>query len=406
MASEIYCPDGISEEYKRFFERHSDEESFLNCIKDWRSIPEFHDLSFETGWYPPHAKLFIKELTDKVPNWVLCRETIREVTETHRHDFVNCVSGCWLLEDEKFKILCGESYHFVRYILVEEDGKEVVKASYYRNTKDLVRDVRTRSTPERFFIREVGLSEKEARNIGANMKLKMQPPPCTLHFAYTIEDIERVYKNGPNSCMSGDKNFYDGIETFISSKYNPQATAPVACYHSFDLAVAYIKDYQDRIVGRAVVNTNDKTYARGYGNTRALIQSLNAAGYEHNRNAIEGCHILNIHLDGAEEYMLQPYLDKATEENGDFRNADSLAALSGVEYYNVLITEDGRMQLASKDDANAIQLPFRTIVYGPETEDPFVYGNYSTGLVGDLTLDTYRRYINGDDEDEESETEF
>lgn len=74
----------------------------------------------------------------------------------------------------------------------------------------------------------------------------------TVLFARTADEIEHVYLNGPESCMSHDPSDYQ-------SPFHP-----VRVYAGPDLAVAYCKDEDGEIIARALCWPSEKIYGRIY----------------------------------------------------------------------------------------------------------------------------------------------
>lgn len=137
-------------------------------------------------------------------------------------------------------------------------------------------------------------------------------PKLTLGFATTKEEILRVYNDGPQSCMKG--------------------VAGVTAYAAGDLAIAYVTDDADRIVGRTLCWPAQKIYGRVYPNpdnwerdgfdsldsceaVRAtLTDKLRAEEYvsiQEKPDGFDGARILVEPLPGHETdgYILMPYLD-------------------------------------------------------------------------------------------------
>lgn len=91
---------------------------------------------------------------------------------------------------------------------------------------------------------------------------------ATLHIATDADDIERVYTNGPHSCMA------HSAESFAGPCH------PARVYAGPDLAVAYINNADSsRIVARAVCWPERKVYSTIYGDAIRLEAALEAAGY-------------------------------------------------------------------------------------------------------------------------------
>lgn len=114
-----------------------------------------------------------------------------------------------------------------------------------------------------------------------------------LTFAATEEEIQEVYENGPNSCMSGE-----------ASRYN-SSIHPTRVYAAGDLQVAHIGTES-----RAICWPEKKLYGRTYGNTEAardkLENALGNAGFTYSEHATVGARLLLV----KEEFgYVCPYLD-------------------------------------------------------------------------------------------------
>jgi hypothetical protein len=88
-----------------------------------------------------------------------------------------------------------------------------------------------------------------------------------LKIATTADDIIRVYRGGPSSCMSHDRASYSSI------------VHPVSVYGDSDLAIAYYGDI-DHASARAVIWPREKRYGRIYGGAYTLQTLLEREGYK------------------------------------------------------------------------------------------------------------------------------
>jgi hypothetical protein len=132
--------------------------------------------------------------------------------------------------------------------------------------------------------------------------------PAVLQFAKTADEIEEVYVNGPESCMS--KECFDSC------------IHPVRVYGDSDLQLAYARR-GDRITARALVWPERKIHGRIYGDEDRLSAALEAAGYKEGK--FQGARIRRILENG--QYVV-PYLDwvQSARDDGDWlvidRNGD------------------------------------------------------------------------------------
>lgn len=119
-----------------------------------------------------------------------------------------------------------------------------------------------------------------------------------LLFAETADEIERVYENGPRSCMAHSESH------FASSEH------PVRIYAAGDLAVAYMVR-NDEITARALVWPAKGIFGRIYGDETRLIDLLETAGYA--QGSLKGARMTRIAERGG---FVCPYIDD-TQSAGD-----------------------------------------------------------------------------------------
>jgi hypothetical protein len=115
-----------------------------------------------------------------------------------------------------------------------------------------------------------------------------------LKIATTAGDIEAVYTNGPNSCMSHHEGDYSS------------PCHPVRVYGDSDLAVAYYGDIASKVSARCIVWPDQRTYLQdgGYGDWSVLERLLRADGWQ--AGSIHGAHVRYIaHGDTC----VMPYVD-------------------------------------------------------------------------------------------------
>lgn len=120
-----------------------------------------------------------------------------------------------------------------------------------------------------------------------------------LLFADDADGIERVYVNGPHSCMA------HAASHFSSSIH------PVRIYAAGDLAVAYM-EREGRITARALCWPDKKLYGRVYGDETRLTDLLESAAYI--SGDLEGARMLRIE-EGA--VFVMPYIDGSTSARDD-----------------------------------------------------------------------------------------
>jgi hypothetical protein len=101
-------------------------------------------------------------------------------------------------------------------------------------------------------------------------------PSGEVYYARTPEEIEYVYKNGPDSCMDGDHQF-KGLPMW-----------PTGPYGAGDLAVAYTKNSRGRIQSRALCWPEKKVHGRCYGAVESMRATLAAEGFTDLREGTGG----------------------------------------------------------------------------------------------------------------------
>lgn len=167
-----------------------------------------------------------------------------------------------------------------------------------------VADRQTRMKPGKYLKKYYGdvLSDDEIAKLAAEFGAHFAPPE--LSFATDADEIERVYRDGPRSCMA----------------YHPGDYAspchPVRVYAGPDLALAYIERGAGNITARALVWPDKKRYGRVYGDEQRIVPLLRAAGYSY--GSLSGARIQRIPVYNGGFVM--PYIDGidyATDE-GDY----------------------------------------------------------------------------------------
>ena len=166
--------------------------------------------------------------------------------------------------------------------------------------------------------------------------------------ARTPDEVERVYTEGPASCMSGEASGFDGDEH------------PARVYGDSDLAIAYIEkpsDYQDEpIASRALVWPEKKIYGRIYPTPERYEGALrDSANREHDRllralkrdgysqGSFEGAYIRCIEGPRDDSFIM-PYLDggysvsRVMRDGEDFFRMGTRGEYSASETCGVIYT--------------------------------------------------------------------
>ena len=131
----------------------------------------------------------------------------------------------------------------------------------------------------------------------------------TVYFASTVEELIEVYSEGPNSCMSCDKEHQN---VYMS---NTGGIFPVTVYAGPDTVVAYTKR-DGKINARTVCNisTNPPMYGRVYGDV-LIKDRLQKLGFRESSAVTEGVRLLKIKVGEGSKVVrpdrsyVMPYID-------------------------------------------------------------------------------------------------
>lgn len=162
--------------------------------------------------------------------------------------------------------------------------------AYTQDASKGERDIQTRIKPGRYLTRFFPELPPDVVQHWA-LEWSNLHAPQELRLATTPDEIERVYVNGPRSCMSLRANAYAG------------SCHPARVYGGGDLAVAYIQR-DEEITARAIVWPSRKVYTRFYGDGDRLRPLLENAGYTEGR--LNGARLLRI---PAGDGFVCPYID-------------------------------------------------------------------------------------------------
>lgn len=196
------------------------------------------------------------------------------------------------------------------------------------------RNIQTPIKPGRYLQRFFGekLSEKQIQfyaqwqTTGSRPSTYNNSEKWELKFATTADEIQAVYENGPDSCMSYK---HDEDENHFESEYHPVRT-----YAAGDLAIAYLEgeaaNGETKIIGRALCWPEKKVFGRVYPTPRswnedgfesesdarcvqqALLERLKKGGYASIGECyapFDGAKLLHRKHESNSEYVIMPYLD-------------------------------------------------------------------------------------------------
>jgi hypothetical protein len=170
-------------------------------------------------------------------------------------------------------------------------------------------DRQTRLTPGRYLTRYFAdyLSPPEIAKFAALYCAQFED--IELKVTQDADEIERVYTDGPSSCMS------HGACRYESSEH------PTRVYAGPDLAIAYIENSQG-VTARVVCWPERKVYSRIYGDEVRLEPLLEAAGYRY--GSISGARIQRIEDDSSGRFVM-PYIDgfSSVSDTGTYFRVDN-----------------------------------------------------------------------------------
>jgi len=223
----------------------------------------------------------------------------------------------WANENWWIREKCPPDIHF-HFTHVSRDDPS--KIAYTPSERHGIEDRQVRMKPGKYLNKYFSsiLSNEEIANWAG--RFAGENETNFLKFARTADEIERVYVDGPNSCMS-DKSFESSIH-------------PARVYAAGDLAVAYI-ERGGEITGRAVCWPEKKIHSTIYGDDNRLKSALESAGYE--KDSLCGAKLLLIEEDHC---IVCPYLDNGEQVEisgnyliiGDGISAQSTTGLVGTNY--------------------------------------------------------------------------
>lgn len=183
------------------------------------------------------------------------------------------------------------------YAAISTSGTHV---ACFRNTADKERG-RLTLLPLARWLRLFGeLSDADVQKIVNTMRVGK------IEFVTSYSDIYDAYtKSGIGSCMSHDHRSYE-VTDRCDDIYDGRPLHPVWCYAEHEhLRLAIIRRGDD-IVGRALVNEQNKRFWRVYGDY-ALHAALTSAGYTEDSGYLSGISLRSRIIGG--QHLLHPYVD-------------------------------------------------------------------------------------------------
>lgn len=165
------------------------------------------------------------------------------------------------------------------------------KIAYTEDGAKGMADRQTRVKPGKFLAKYFPeLSTEEVARLSVDYSKAYEDNK--LFIVTDADDWERVYTNGPHSCMAHSADHFD------SSMH------PVRVYAGPDLALAYLERDGHGITARAIVWPEKKIYSRIYGDSARLADLLEEQGYQ--AGDLDGARILKVAEMGG---FVMPYVD-------------------------------------------------------------------------------------------------
>jgi formylmethanofuran dehydrogenase subunit E len=153
---------------------------------------------------------------------------------------------------------CSDAHH-CHYAHVSRSDE--AKLSYTPDERHGREGRQLRTKPGRYLAKHFGdvLTGEEIQRWAQRWAQLHETPP--VQFAETPDEIERVYREGPSSCMDEEHEKSGKIET---------ARSPAHVYGAGDLAVAYL-EREERITARALCFPERKSFYTLYGERNGIV---------------------------------------------------------------------------------------------------------------------------------------
>ena len=177
------------------------------------------------------------------------------------------------------------------------------------------RDIQTQIKPGRYLKKFYPqLSDEEINRLQA----KVSSIKVGVQFATEAKEITKIFRTGPQSCMSYDP-----------SQYALRGRHPTEAYGNCDLQIAYVCNRDGKYTARTQVWPEKKVYnAITYGGDREKLQEgLHALGYK--PGSLEGARIRKL-IDPSGKKYIVPAIDgfRRFKEDGDWLQIDAKGDLN------------------------------------------------------------------------------
>lgn len=166
--------------------------------------------------------------------------------------------------------------------------------AFTQNAAKGARDIQTKMKPGRYLTQFYPSMDPD---IIRTLSAKVGTP--SVKFAITADEIEKVYTQGPSSCMHPSSKDYRQVDQ-----------NPVRAYGDSDLQVAYLTDASGTVCARAVVWPEKKVYFRAYGDIPRLQAQLEELKYtKRGEWCFEGAKIRRVNNPDGSYSVLMPHID-------------------------------------------------------------------------------------------------
>ena len=190
--------------------------------------------------------------------------------------------------------------------------------NYYADVAAMIKGKRTETRPGRFLTRffvdpDGNVPSNASVKLFAEL-LKAHAERYELRFVETSDEMRKVYKKGPGSCMQYPRLAHEVIcEDDIVRNLHP-----VAVYQSPDIELAYMVDTmrEDKIMSRCLIDRRDpekRKHGIIYGEVTGMDNMLKEKGIEGASYGLNGCRIRKLRLADCHRSYLMPYIDYAEE---------------------------------------------------------------------------------------------
>ena len=180
---------------------------------------------------------------------------------------------------------------------------DLTKVAFTDSAEKGEADIQTRITVRRYLDRYMtDIMTTDDKNYFCERFSGLSVDITDMKLAKTADEIQHVYENGPDSCMSHEPEYYQ-------SPFHPTRV-----YAAGDLAVAYL-ERDERITARALVWPEKKTFSRIYGDGGRLLSIFERLGWHDSYNKADekflftGAKMTRVPHPRHKHVLVIPYVD-------------------------------------------------------------------------------------------------